>query len=208
MSEKYRQLSEVIHARKSVRKFDPSFTISKEEISEMIIEATEAPSSSNLQPWRFVVIQDDEVKKNIKEFSFNHEQIETASTIIAVIGDTEMYEHIDEIYHSNLEAGNVDEATMERLIQNAKALYPSAPVDARLNIASFDAGLISMQLMLIAKAKGYDTVCMGGFDKAQFSKAFDLESRYVPLVLIAVGKAAAPGYGSTRLPLEKIATFV
>lgn len=208
MSGKFTNLSEVIHERKSVRKFDPSYKISKEEIAEMLIDATQAPSSSNLQPWRFLIIQDQETKKKIKEFSFNQQQLETASAIIAVIGDTEMYHNIDEIYQSNFEAGNVDKASMEIQIQNAKSLYPNSPVEARLNIAAFDAGLISMQLMLIAKAKGYDTVPMGGFDKQQFAKQFELESRYVPLVLIALGKAAAPAYGSTRLPLEKIATFI
>ncbi|MCM3757966.1 nitroreductase family protein [Sporosarcina aquimarina] len=208
MTELFAPLSEVIHARKSVRKFDSEYQIAPEVIKEMLQEATLAPSSSNLQPWRFIVIQDDQAKKKIKEFSFNQEQMETSSAIIAVIGDTEMYHNIDEIYLSNLKAGNIDEVNVQRLIDNAKALYPSAPTDARLTIAAFDAGLVSMQLMLIAKAKGYDTVPMGGFDKAQFAKEFNLEDRYVPLVLIALGKAAAPAYGSTRLPLEKITTFV
>ncbi len=208
MTELFAPLSEVIHARKSVRKFDSDYQIAPEVIEEMLQEATLAPSSSNLQPWRFIVIQDDEAKKKIKEFSFNQEQMETSSAIIAVVGDTEMYHNIDEIYLSNLEAGNIDEVNVQRQIDNAKALYPNAPADARLTIAAFDAGLVSMQFMLIAKAKGYDTVPMGGFDKAQFAKEFNLEDRYAPLVLIALGKAAAPAYGSTRLPLEKITSFV
>lgn len=208
MSEKYTSLSEIIHERKSVRKFDPSFEISREEITAMLSEATLAPSSSNLQPWRFMIIQDQDTKKKIREYSFNQEQLETASAIIAVIGDTEMYHNIDEIYNANLDAGYIDKVNVELQIQNAKSSYPYAPVEARLNIAAFDAGLVSMQLMLIAKAKGYDTVPMGGFDKKQFAEAFGLENRYVPLVLIALGKAAAPAYGSTRLPIEKIATFI
>ncbi|WP_391117679.1 nitroreductase family protein [Psychrobacillus sp. L3] len=208
MSEKYTNLSEIIHELKSVRKFDPSYKISREEITAMLSEATLAPSSSNLQPWRFIIIQDQDTKKKIREYSFNQAQLETASAIIAVIGDTEMYHNIDEIYNANLEAGYIDKVNVELQIQNAKSSYPNAPVEARLNMAAFDAGLVSMQLMLIAKAKGYDTVPMGGFDKKQFAEAFELESRYVPLVLIALGKAAAPAYGSTRLPLEKISTFI
>lgn len=208
MSELFAPLSEVIHARKSVRKFDPEYKIPSEKIEEMLQEATLAPSSSNLQPWRFIVIQDDEAKKKIKEFSFNQEQLESSSAIIAVIGDTESYHNIDEIYMSNLKAGHVDEKSVKILIDNAKSLYPNAPKDARLTIAAFDAGLVSMQFMLIAKAQGYDTVTMGGFDKAQFAKEFNLDDRYAPLVLIALGKATVPAYGSTRLPLESITTFV
>ncbi|ARF13336.1 nitroreductase family protein [Sporosarcina ureae] len=208
MSQNYEELLEVMHARKSVRKFDPHYTINKEEITSMLEEAISAPSSSNLQPWRFLVIQDRELKKKINRFSFNQEQIETASAIIAVIGDTEMYHNIDEIYLSNLAAGNIDEEHVQIQIQNAKAAYPNAPLEVRRNIATFDAGLVSMQLMLIAKARGYDTVPMGGFDKQQFAASFELESRYEPLVLIALGKAASPAYGSTRLPIDSITTYM
>ncbi|WP_153730731.1 nitroreductase family protein [Sporosarcina obsidiansis] len=208
MSQNYAALSQVIHERKSVRKFDPNYIMSAEDITSILEEATLAPSSSNLQPWRFIVIQDQDTKKKIKEFSYNQEQMETASVIIAVIGDTEMYHNIDEIYLSNLAAGNIDQEHVEIQIQNAKAAYPNAPFEARRNIATFDAGLVSMQLMLIAKAKGYDTVTMGGFDKQQFVDTFELESRYEPLVLIAIGKAAAPAYGSTRLPIDTITKFI
>ncbi|WP_303968351.1 nitroreductase family protein [Sporosarcina ureae] len=208
MSQHYDELLEVMHARKSVRKFDADYTIDKEDITSMLDEATSAPSSSNLQPWRFLVIQDQELKKKINRFSFNQEQIETASAIIAVIGDTEMYHNIDEIYLSNLAAGNIDEEHVQIQINNAKAAYPNAPLEARRNIATFDAGLVSMQLMLIAKARGYDTVPMGGFDKQQFAESFELESRYEPLVLIALGKAASPAYGSTRLPIDAITTYM
>ena len=208
MTTTYKELTELMHERKSVRKFDATVSISKEEIEEMLTEATSAPSSSNTQSWRFMVIQDQDTKKKIKEFAFNQQQIETASTIIAVMADTEMYHNIDEIYQSNFKAGNIDKVNMENQIANAKALYPNAPTEMLLNIAAFDAGLITMQLMLIAKAKGYDTVPMGGFDKKQFAEQFNLESRYVPLILLAIGKAAAPAYGSTRLPLEKIVTFI
>ncbi|PIC97497.1 nitroreductase family protein [Sporosarcina sp. P26b] len=208
MSQHYDELLEVMHARKSVRKFDANYTIDKEDITTMLDEATSAPSSSNLQPWRFLVIQDQELKKKINRFSFNQEQIETASAIIAVIGDTEMYHNIDEIYLSNLAAGNIDEEHVQIQINNAKAAYPNAPLEARRNIATFDAGLVSMQLMLIAKARGYDTVPMGGFDKQQFAESFELESRYEPLVLIALGKAASSAYGSTRLPIDAITTYM
>ncbi|MGM9955332.1 MAG: nitroreductase family protein [Peribacillus sp.] len=52
-------------------------------------------------------------------------------------------------------------------------------------MANFDAGLVSMQLMLIAKSKGYDTLTMGGYNKQQFIERFDVPERYVPIVLIA-----------------------
>ncbi|MFB6465666.1 nitroreductase family protein [Cytobacillus sp. Hz8] len=197
-------LSEVIKERHSVRKYDPEFMISKEEIEAILKEATLAPSSSNLQPWRFIIFQDKNIKKELKAIAYNQEQVETSSAVIAVLGDKEMYKNVEKIYHSAFEAGFMDEANMNRLIQSSNNTYPAAPVEARINIASFDAGLVTMQLTLIAKDRGYDTVIMGGFDKNQFVEKYNVNERYFPIVLIALGKAAQDPFKSTRLPLEDV----
>lgn len=199
-----KSLSEVIKERHSVRKYDPTYKISQEEIKDMLQEATLAPSSSNLQPWRFIVIQDQETKKELRAIANNQEQVETASAVIAVLGDKEMYKNVEKVYRSSYEAGYMDEANMNRLIEGTNKTYPFAPEEVLKNIASFDAGLVSMQLMLIAKDRGYDTVPMGGFDKEKFVKMFNVAGHLFPIVLISVGKAAAPAFNTTRLPLEDV----
>jgi nitroreductase len=197
-------LSEVIKERHSVRKYDPTYKISQEEIKDMLIEATQAPSSSNLQPWRFIVFQDQEMKKELRAIANNQEQVETASAVIAVLGDKEMYKSVEKVYRSAHEAGYMDEANMNRLIEGTNNTYPYAPEETRKNIASFDAGLVSMQLMLVAKNRGYDTVPMGGFNKEQFMEKFNVPDHFFPIVLISVGKAAAPAFKTTRMPLEDV----
>lgn len=199
-----KSLSEIIKERHSVRKYDSTYIISQEEIKDMLKEATQAPSSSNLQPWRFIVIQDQEAKKELRAIANNQEQVETASAVIAVLGDKEMYKSVEDVYRSAYEAGFMDEANMNRLIEGTNKTYPFAPEEVLKNIASFDAGLVSMQLMLIAKDKGYDTVPMGGFDKEKFVKMFNVSDRLFPIVLISVGKAEAPAFNTTRLPLEDV----
>ncbi|MEH7106711.1 MULTISPECIES: nitroreductase family protein [Bacillaceae] len=199
-----KSLSEVMKERHSIRKYDPNFKIPQEEIKDILKEATTAPSSSNLQPWRFIVIEDQETKKELRAISNNQEQVETASAVIAVLGDKEMFKSIEQVYRSAHEAGFMDEANMNRLIQSANSTYPYAPEEIRKHIATFDAGLISMQIMLIAKDRGYDTVPMGGFDKGKFAEKFNVSDRYFPIVLIPIGKAAASPFNTTRLPLDDV----
>lgn len=201
-------LIDIIHARHSVRVFDSNVKISREELQEMLNIAILAPSSSNLQPWRFIVIQDEATKKELRAIAYNQSPVETSSAVIAVIGDTEMYRNVETINKSNYDAGNIDLENMERLNKSVNNVYPNASYEDRSNIASFDSGLVSMQIMLLAKQYGYDTVTLGGFDKNKFADKFKLSKRYMPLVLIAVGKAAAPHFKSTRLPLEDITTYI
>lgn len=198
----------IMKARKSVRVYDPTFSIPKEEIEEIIQMAASAPSSSNLQPWRFLVIQDQEVKKELRTIANNQEQVETSSAVIAVLGDHEMYQKVEQIYNQNFAEGHMNEAITKQMIDSTRRVYPQISTEARKNIASFDAGLISMQFMLLAKEKGYDTVTMGGFDKVKFAERFELPEGTFPIVLIALGKAAAPAYGSSRLPVNDIVRFI
>ncbi|WP_332649052.1 nitroreductase family protein [Lysinibacillus sp. 54212] len=198
----------IMQERKSVRKYDPTFKITQAQLEEIISEATSAPSSSNLQPWRFLVIQDDATKKELRGIANDQEQIETCSAVIAVLGDAEMYKNVEKIYTQNVAEGHMGEEQKNTMIKNTNYLYPSAPLEILKNVATFDAGLISMQLMLIAKEKGFDTVTMGGFDKEKFTKRFELPQNLFPIVLIAIGKGAAPAYGSSRLPLSDIARFI
>ncbi|WP_342599373.1 nitroreductase family protein [Psychrobacillus sp. FSL H8-0483] len=207
-TEKDSELYTVMHARKSVRVYDPNYKISQKDLEEIIQEATTAPSSSNLQAWKFIVIQDDKTKKELRTIANNQEQVETSSAVIAVLGNAEMYKNVEQIYTQNVEEGYMDEATKDLMINNTNRTYPFASMETRKNIATFDAGLISMQLMLVAKEKGFDTVTMGGFDKVKFAERFELPEHIFPIVLIAIGKAAAPAYGSSRLPLKDIVQFI
>ena len=209
MSTIHKDLSTIIKERHSIRQYDPSFKLSKEELMSILEEATQAPSSSNMQAWNFIVVQDDERKKDLGLFGNNAKVAQNASAVIAVLGDTEMYQNAEKVYDLMFAAGYVDEENRQRLVQDIKKIYPGAPYEARANMASFDAGLVSMQIMLIAKNRGLDTITMGGFDKAAFAKNFNVDNRYIPIVLIAIGKADGDHYFKTvRLPVEDVSTFI
>ena len=64
-----------------------------------------------------------------------------------------------------------------------------------------DTGLAAMQLMLIAKEKGFDTHAIGIFDKEAVLDLLSVDKqRYVPAMILAIGKAKAPALPSARLP--------
>ncbi|MEK4626738.1 MAG: nitroreductase family protein [Solibacillus sp.] len=208
MTTQTQSAKELMHIRKSVRKYNEGVTIPKEVLQQLIQDAISAPSSSNMQPWRFLVIQDQEVKKELLPIANNQEQVEKCSAIIAVLGDIEMYERSEEIYNANVEKGVMSQEVADMMIANSRKLYSSLPQEVIKNIIHFDAGLVSMQMMLLAKELGYDTVPMGGFNKVEFAKYFNLPANEVPILLIAIGEAAVPAHGSTRIPAEKITRFI
>lgn len=66
--EKRSYLDECLRSRRSVRKFTDT-PVSREVIRDLLEMAILAPSASNLQPWRFVVVDDPALVQKICAFS-------------------------------------------------------------------------------------------------------------------------------------------
>ncbi|XOK64563.1 nitroreductase family protein [Paenibacillus elgii] len=198
---------DVIRERRSVRGYDPEVKISREELTEILREATLAPSAANLQPWRFLVIDSPELKQKLLPIAFNQQQVVEASAVIAVLGDLESIRMAEKIYGQAVEAGFMPADTAKSFVERYTGMYSSMPPETIRQIVYTDGGLVSMQLMLVARAKGYDTVPMAGYDKQKFMEAFGVSDRYAPVMLIAIGKAAKPGHPTTRLPIEDVTFF-
>ncbi|WP_163099016.1 nitroreductase family protein [Peribacillus alkalitolerans] len=197
----------VAKERRSVRHYDPSFKMEDHEIRELLEVAIQAPSSSNLQPWRFLVIKDQEKKQHLLPIANNQQQIVDASVVIAVLGDTKAYINADKIYGEVVEKGAMTQEVKDFYINQINQHYGNlSEVDAA-RVAMIDGGLVSMQLMLAAKAKGLDSVPMGGFNAEKFVEAFKVPENYKPVMLISIGKAVKAGFEKTRLPLEDITTW-
>lgn len=198
------ELAVLLRDRHSVRAYDPSVKISRDELQEMLELATSAPSSSNMQPWRFLVIDEEHLKRKLLPIANNQQQVVEASAVIAVLSDLRSYEKADEIYSKAVEAGYMTEEVKKAFVDRIHHYYGGAGDDGLHKINLHDTGLVSMQFMLIARAKGYDTVPMGGYNAEEFVKAFEIPDTLKPVVLIAVGKAAKPAHSTPRLDIEQI----
>lgn len=198
--------NQIITERRSIRNYDPSVKISKEEMTEILREATLAPSSVNLQPWRFVVIDSEEGKKTLKPLSkFNQTQVETASAVVAVFVDMKSIDYLETIYNQAVEEGKMPAEVRDRQVPAIQGLIDQITEQQYREMNLIDAGLVSMQLMLAARAHGYETNPIGGYEKDQIAEALELDKdRYYPVMLISIGKAAEEGYQSVRLPVDTI----
>jgi len=200
---------QILLGRRSIRKYDSSVKISKEEMAEMIEDATRAPSSVNMQPWRFLVIESEEGKATLAPLArFNQLQVETSSAMIAVFGDLNSFENGEEIYSKAVELGYMPTEVKEKQMAALTNYYANLSPEVNKETVLIDGGLVSMQFMLTARAHGYDTCPIGGFEKDQIAEAFGMDKeRYVPVMLISIGKADGAGYQSVRLPVETIAEW-
>ncbi|QLK86807.1 nitroreductase family protein [Staphylococcus sp. 17KM0847] len=206
---KNNNFDDILNGRRSVKLFDENVKIPHEEMDEILRQATKAPSSINMQPWRFVVVESEEGKDKLRPLvQLNTRQNDTSAAMIVIFGDMLNYEFADDIYSSAVEQGFMPQDIKEELVGRFVDMYQQLTPSQMNDIVKIDSSLAAMQLMLVARQHGYDTNPIGGFDHAHIAEAFDLDpERYVPVLIVAMGKAAQEGKRSTRLPIEKIRTY-
>ncbi|MGD6815909.1 nitroreductase family protein [Metabacillus sp. 113a] len=192
--------------RTSIRHYDPSEAISKAELTSILESAVKAPSAWNLQHWNFMVFHSDEAKERLHPIAYSQNQIIESSAVIAILGDLEANKNVEQVYSPLVEAGHMSKEIKETLAGQIHGAYEN-PVYAR-DAAYSNASLAAMQLMLAAKAKGFDTCAIGGFNGEAFIKEFKVAGRYVPVMLISVGKAAKPAHKSERISLDQVAEWL
>lgn len=206
---KSNDFNKIVLKRRSVKVYDPEVKISREEMTEILTEASRAPSAINMQPWRFLVIDSAEGKEKLAQLvTFNQTQVMTSSAVIAVFYDANNIEYMDEIFGKAVELGYMPQDIMDIQLQQAKPYYANMSASDLRDVNMLDSGLVSMQLMLVARAHGYDTNPMAGYEKDQIAEAFGLDKeRFQPVMLISIGKAVKEGHPSYRLPVEKTTTW-
>ena len=209
VNQQLNDFNKIVMERRSIKKYDPTVKIPKDEMEEILTLATRAPSSVNMQPWRFLVIESPEAKATLAPLAkFNQTQVETSSAVIAVFGDLNNFDNADEIYGQAVTEGIMPQEVKENILNAFKGYYETISKEDMKDVVLIDGGLVSMQLMLVARAFGYDTNPIGGYEKDKIAEAFGLEKdRYVPVMLISIGKAADEGRPSVRLPIEKVAQW-
>ncbi|APT49891.1 NAD(P)H nitroreductase [Bacillus pumilus] len=197
---------DILKQRASVKEYDTTHEMTKEELTELLEITTKAPSAWNLQHWHFTVFHSAEAKAKLLPIAYNQKQVSQASAVIAVLGDLEANQNGEKIYSELAEQGFITEDIKETLMTQINGAYQSEQY-AR-EAAYSNASLAAMQLMIAAKAMGYDTCAMGGFSKEAYIKEFNVSGRYDPVMLISVGKAAKEAHKSNRFDIEEVSDFL
>ena len=198
---------ETIKHRISANHFDTTKTLSEAEIKELISYAIEAPSSYNIQHWRFVAVTKPEEKARLKAVAYNQAKVADAAVTFIVLGDLQAYEKLPQIYQPLVDAGALPQTTADHVVSMAMGIYQGNPQMQR-DEALRSGGLVAMTLMLAAEARGLVSGPMIGFDPKGVKREFGISDRYVPVMLIAVGYAAPGNHPrKPRLSVDEVLAF-
>ncbi|MGB9599412.1 MAG: nitroreductase family protein [Myxococcota bacterium] len=79
-------VKEIILTRRSIRAFKPD-AILEEELKELLLALQNAPSASNRQPWKFIIVDNKDLRIKIAEYCFKQMFIAEAPYILVGVGN-------------------------------------------------------------------------------------------------------------------------
>ena len=171
-----------INSRRSVKHYDPEHRMSKDKIKELLGAAMQSPTAFNLQHWRFVVVSDPALRQEIRSKAWDQTQVTDASLLIILCGDEQAWSK----YPERVWAG-APQPVQDMLVPAIGGYYGDKPEVQRDEVMR-SCGLAGSTIMLAAKAMGYDSCPMDGFDFDAVAEIIKLPADHRISFMIAVGK--------------------
>lgn len=187
-----------IRERRSVKHFDPEHKMTEAEINGLLELALLSPTSFNIQNWRFVAVTDQAKKDALRAASWNQAQVGEASLDILICAD--LNAHVDAARYWV----NAPEPVREMLVPMIGPFYENNPQLQR-DEAMRSVGIAAQTLMLVAKAMGYDSCPMIGFDPVKVAEIINLPENHIIGMMLTIGKAVKDAnVRGGQLPYEEV----
>lgn len=192
---------EAAEARRSIRAFTDA-PVPESDLREILRVTGLAPSAFNVQPWRFVVVTEPELKAKLGAAAFGQKQVAGAPAVIVLYSDmAEALERAEETVHPGM-AARRDEVS-----RNLRGTWATRTDAERESWGAGQSYIALGYLLLAAQSLGYATSPMLGFDAAKVKEALGLPAHVAIPAIVAMGVAAEDGFAHHRHPVDRVATF-
>lgn len=190
---------EAIHARRAIKHYDPEHRLTEDEIRTLLNATLQAPTAFNIQHWRFVVVRDPELRRQIRAVAWDQAQVTDASLLVILCADLGAWRKQPERYWQEAPK------PVQDILLPAIQQYYTGREQVQRDEAMRSCGLAGMTLMLAAKELGYDSCPMDGFDFDAVARLIGLPEDHVISFMVAIGKGTQPAWPKPgQLPFEEV----
>lgn len=176
-------MKEVMESRRSIRKY-ANRPVEEEKVSRLLESARIAPSGSNTQPWRFIVVRDDEMRKKIAEVSHKQSWMMDAPVHIVCIADVRA--RLDETIEIKVHEES-HEFEVKQIIR--------------------DTAIAVEHMVLEAENQGLGTCWVAWFTQQEFRPILGIPDDKFVLCVLTVGYASEAPTPRPRKSIEEIVRY-
>lgn len=192
-----------IAERRSIRKYKPD-PVPEEVLQELLEAARLAPSGTNHQPWRFIVVKNPEVKKQIQEHSFNQKFLNEAPVLLVCCADISTYakntrKRLEEL----VEAGVFDKEIISTY-PNANQPMDAATLKGYIPHAMLNVAIAMENIFLRAVSLGLGSCIVQLMRAKPIAQLLELPEHMIITALMPIGYPDQQPAQRPRLKLEDI----
>ncbi|OGI62236.1 hypothetical protein A2645_01410 [Candidatus Nomurabacteria bacterium RIFCSPHIGHO2_01_FULL_39_9] len=205
-----KNIIEAMNSRYATKKFDTAKKLSNTELNELLEVLRLSPSSFGLQLWKFVVVANPEIRKELQKASYGQPQVSEASHLIVFTVPKNIDDHlVDEYIKSVAEVRNIPIENLGEYATMIKGFLSGLNSEQRIEWATKQAYIALGVLVASAAVMSIDVAPMEGFDSKKFDELLGLNKMgLVSKVIAAVGFRAkddpATSEKKVRFPKEKV----
>lgn len=183
-----------LHWRYAVKKFDAQKKVSAQDWQVLAESLRLSPSSYGLQPWKFLVVQTPELRKQLTPLSWKQTQVEDCSHYVVFTTlkkvTTEYIQHFIDVTAKTREIPSESLNGYRDMMIGDLVKGPRAAVIQ--NWSQKQSYIAMGNLMNAAALMGVDTCPMEGLDPAAYDKVLGLDNTpYATVAAVAVGYRSA-----------------
>lgn len=198
-------LQKALEWRYAVKNFDPQKKISAQDWQILENSLVLTPSSYGLQPWKFFVVEDKQIREKLRPASWNQSQVTDCSHYVVFAAK----EKVDEDYVTKYmqSIASTRAVPMEALSGFQKSIVADVVHGARSKVALEWAArqcyIALGNFMTSAAILGIDACPMEGFEPAKYDEILSLPgSGYRAVVACAAGYRSPTDPLATRLKVR------
>ena len=191
---------DAIYQRRAIKGFDASHRLTQEEETKLLEATIQAPTSFNIQHWRFVILRDPELRRKIRvELGNDQAQMTDASLLVLMTADMQAWTKQPQRYWKNAPQ------EVAKLLVDWMGPFHEGREWLQRDEAQRSIGMAMQTLMLAAKSMGYDSCPMIGFDIDGLAELINLPEDHVMGPMVAIGKGTKkPWPKPGQLGLEEL----
>ncbi|AXH14922.1 NAD(P)H-dependent oxidoreductase [Malaciobacter mytili LMG 24559] len=197
--------------RHACKVFDDTKKIPAEELNFILEVGRKSPSSFGMEPWKFVVIQNQEMKEKIRPVCWNQPQITTCSDLVIILA------RIEDV---KVESGTPLKRFARRpMPQEKKDFYIQLYANHLKDTFSSDENIYSWtarqcyiaigNMMTAAASIGIDSCPIEGFEKENLEEILQLDTtKYQVAMVLPLGYRINEQSEQLRLSFDEVVEFI
>ncbi|MCW4034575.1 MAG: nitroreductase family protein [Candidatus Bathyarchaeota archaeon] len=195
---------DAINKRRSIRKFTAQ-PVSDIQIERLIKAAHLAPSGCNVQPWRFVIVKDKQLKHSLCVAAHNQKFVEKAPVVIVCCGELLSWKKTREQTQEllNKKGTKINKET-ENALMNRVDQAVQANMNERVPTTLLNVAIAIEHIVLEAVELGLGSCWVRLFDENQVKQALRLKENICVVALLPIGFPDEDPAARPRVSLSSI----